>query len=951
MMRFVDLNAARTHKKDLIPPQVHDFLWIPFYNKGTSSHNAYPSMKILWSWLNEHLSLTESIDSVLYTLTHSGTEAEKTEAYAWTSGFQVAQVVSTAAHPNAENLKICDVRLGSGENISIVCGAKNVRPALKTIVALPGCVLPGSKVPLAACVLRGIASHGMLCSAQELAMEDIWGSEDGLVELAENSVIGTPLRHFLPMDDALLDLNITPNRGDLFSHRGVARELVALGMGTAKPRASGENKLCTAGISRIFGDIPPAKTVLLEAKECAFFQLCRMDNVDQKTTPSWMRRRLQEASIQGHGPCVDFTNYAAEDNGQPLHVFDADAVDGTVRIRTSTAGESFQALDGETYTLPEGCLVICDDTGILSLAGIMGGMRGRCQLDTRTVFLESASFDPVSIARAGRLTRLHSASRSRFERGVDPGACLSALENAALWMTHNTNGVMTGYSCIGALPTRQSILFDPDTLATRCGARLSMNTIVQRLENWGAVVTPALLSEIPRSHGAGSGDTPMAGSRAGAENGTVDSGAGSADTPMLTVIPPSWRWDWQDSWDCATEIVRTNGYTDIPTTLLPAVPLRVSAHKHTGDALPALDYSLMWALRDFWISAGLYEVVTWSFLSANHAQPFFDGTEESWNALHLINPMSKDLAVLRPSILPSLVNIAGYHQKYGLSFQPIFEIGPRFSGLLPANQQESLTALWPLKKHDSWSPEYNGASKEWSFYDVKALMDRCVRALNLPNTMWVTDTPSWYHPGQSACLIQNIGGQEIHLATIGKLHPRLNIEAFGAELHLNAWTRPTRIAQYIMPSLQPVGKDLSFYIPTECLVGTVLDHIQNLPLAELERIVITDIFQDTSVSNAVLAANKGAEQGADGTGNGEHDQRGHGQGGADTEKAEHSNAHTSDLSEKTPSPHRSITIRCIFQPLQGAFSSEDFHHLMLTVAECAHTHGWVLRGSLEDIKK
>jgi phenylalanyl-tRNA synthetase beta chain len=785
----------------------------------------------------------------------------------------VAHVVETTAHPNADHLKVCKVDGGHREIRFIVCGAGNVRPGLKTIVALPGAVVPGTSSPLAACVLRGVPSNGMLCSAKELAMEDIWGSGDGLVELPDHTVIGTPLSDFLPKDDWVLHLNVTPNRGDLLSHRGVARELIGLGLGVSKNtiEATEEPGLLS----------PDGCRLILETQGCHHMTMIRINNIAQKTTPCLIKRRLMEIGTKLHGPCVDITNYTSEDNGQPLHAFDADALDGALRIRSSIAGESFQALDGQTYTLPAGLVVISDDGGILSLAGIMGGMRGRCRMETRNVLLEGACFDPKFIARGGQITHLNSASRSRFERGVDPEFTSIALGQAAQWMAKETGGQVVGYAQVGAPHQPKSISFDVDMVEKRCGIRLGQKTIVDRLKGWGAQVVP---SPVTRHDG---------------------------QNQELSVIPPSWRYDWQDSWDCVNEILRGQGYREIEAKPLPGAPVRRCAQKYTGQSLPSLDYRLVWALRDWWIAQGFYEVVTWSFMSAAKAKPFFQGSPEQWNDLQLVNPMSKDLSVLRPSILPSLNTIAHYHEKYGLSFDPIFEIGPRFSGLLPQDQEESLAVLWPIKKTESWHPENPSAPKEWNFYDVKATIDRCIRAIGLEETSWKPGGPDWYHPGQSARLMQTTENGDRELATIGKLHPGLDCSGFGAELHVNAWNVPVKTPMYTIGSLQPVRKDLSFYCAKEALLGPVLRQLELLPLKELQQVIVMDIF---------------------------HDERSvpHLDGG-------------SDGAPDRPASQQSITISCVFQPLDSPFSSQDLHRFMHTVAQCAESHGWSLRGSFETL--
>lgn len=931
-------------------------------------------MKILWSWLKDHLSVSASLEEVVHALTHSGTETEVTPAYSWTKGFQVAEVLSTTAHPKADNLRVCEVRLGHGQVVSIVCGAKNVRGGLKTMVALPGCLLPGAAAPLSACLLRGVPSNGMLCSAKELSMEDLWGEGDGLVELPEGSTVGTPLRDFLPQEDVLLHLNATPNRGDLFSHRGVARELAALGMGVFKEKGTQGEPYGNVQHRSIQGEIwstssaYPAYPALpqglrLETPGCFFFQLCRMEGIQQGSTPAWMKRRLVEISTKSHGPCVDITNYASEDNGQPLHAFDAQAVQGDLHIRASKQGESLEALDGETYVLPEGAVVICDEVGILSLAGIMGGMRGRCQGDTTTILLESACFDPAVIARGGRLTALNSASRGRFERGVDPAFASEALLRAASWVSEHTGGNISSLGQIGAIPQAKSIAFNPREVYERCGVALPRSTIISRLKAWGAVVEEGREASESSKNTLGKEDGMEIGEGEEGFNGLsgtlprtgqgIPEDSRPKDEERWSLTPPSWRWDWRDSWDCVTEILRGQGYGEVPTTPLPAVTKVPSQEKYTGGALPPLDYDLVWRLRDFWIAQGLYEVVTWSFISATMAQPFFQGTQAQWEDLQVKNPISKECAVLRPSILPSLLSIQSHHYKYGLGFQPVFEIGPRFFGLTPSDQRESLSALWPVKKSAAWNPAQPEASQEWSFYEVKAMVEGCVGALGLEHTAWMPADLPWYHPGQCAQLVQNTPEGERVLAVMGKLHPRLKVSAFGAELYLDAWKRPQREPSYTLPPLQPVAKDLSFYMPKDALVGPVLQRIRSLGIPELEQLLVTDVFQDTRVTQ--VEKDKGEKEGKASLEVGAMEScTSLGEAGFDEKsgtrlETDVVGSEDSENPQRSHQGQRSLTLRCIFQPHKGPFSSEELHTLMHSVAQGAQEQGWILRGSLEDL--
>lgn len=797
-------------------------------------------MKILWSWLGEYVACGAlTPEHAAERLTRSGAETSVEQGYEWASWFTVALVESVEAHPQSDHLSVCQVLTGNGQRLTIVCGASNVRAGLKTLLAVPGCTLPGEKAPLGKAVLRGVPSQGMLCSAQELWVEDLLGDRDGIIELPQDIPLGTTLKELMP-PEWVLHVEVTPNRGDLLSHQGLARELVALGCGQPiEPKAVPE--LMT-----------PCPNIAVTSKGCSQIFFYTFDHVSQGKTPAWMRRRLLEVGVKCHFPCVDMTNYIAEDRGQPLHAFDGQEIVGEIVVRESHEGEVFEALDDQKFELPQGLIVIADDVGILSLAGVMGGKRGKCQPESRTIIIEAASFDPHQIARAGQATGISSQARYRFERGVDPAQVQACLALIGSLIAQDCEGASSRYRSFHTTqsPTKTPILFDFTQIRTVGGADLDAHTIQSRLESLGARVE-------------------IAGDKA-------------------NVTPPSWRHDWNEPHDCVEEVLRLNGYQDVAACSLHGELTRIKDQKETGPSLLPLAYDLLWKARRFLVSQGLYEVVTWSFLSRSQGENFFPEKKDLLDDLTLMNPISPAMAILRPCIVPQLLSVYDHHKHYNLTFSPIFEVGPQFAGTEPKDQQEVAAAVIPFSSGQDWQ---KGHTKT-TFYDVKGIVERTLDALKIKEVHWKKGGPEWYHPGQCVQAWQTHNGQEGLVANLGALHPRLGYPLFAFELFLNALHSCMSTQPYDLPSLQPVTKDLSFFVPSDCQVGDVMRVFERAGQPELVHLHLVDVFQEV-------------------------------QG------------------------QKSITIRCLFQPKEQAFSGDQLQALMEKVAQAGKAFGAELRGELK----
>ncbi len=802
-------------------------------------------MKALFTWLTDHIQLKDQgatmghqVHNIQETLTRAGFEATAARAHGWADGFQVARIERVDRHPNADTLNVCTIVTKDHGTLTVVCGCATVRAGLHVVLAMPGCVLPGQKDPLKGAKLRGVDSQGMLCSATELWVDDLFvddATAGRIIHVDQTVPLGTAFSALLP-EDYVFHVDVTANRGDVGHHYGLARELACLGMGTliqpdppTLPQASG--------------------MVDVQTDACTHMHLCRVANVHQGTTPPAMRRRLLEMGVKCHFPCVDMTNYWAEDCGQPLHAFDADAIQGTIRVRTSVQGESFHALDDVTYTLPDGAVVIEDDAGLLSLAGIMGGKRASCTPDTRTVILEGAIFDPRVIGRTGRAVAITSQARHRFERGVDPCPVLDRLATAVQWVAHQCGGTVdTVTSYAPTPPARPVIDFDHGLVHKLGNASIDIATTVDRLQRCGAHVMPT-------------------------ENG------------RLSVQPPTWRYDWHNEPDCVEEVLRLNGYDDVVKVPFCGQPVACARQDYSGTEYSGTPYHMHWKARRFCIAAGLYETVTWSFIDKKMAKAFCPSAIQGTEDMTLANPLSKDLAVMRPSLIPSLMGVYRHHVRFSLPCAPMFEVAPVFWGRNPDQQHHVLGMLVPKNRPKDWH-----GSCAPTFYDVKGLVDRLMTTLGAEPGTWRAGGPEWMHTYQCAELM--VPNRDEPVAWIGAVHPTFDCPVWAAEIMMDRVCINQNRTAYRVPALQPVYKDLSFFVPKDGNVGPVLNAIKAAGGQTLVDLHLVDMFYDATSG-------------------------------------------------------QSVTIQATFQPLgHESFTADQLNGLMTTLVQCATQHHWTLRGSL-----
>ena len=582
-------------------------------------------MKFTLSWLKDHLDTTASLSEIADKLVTLGLEVESIEDPAETfKGFVVADVLEVGRHPNADRLSLCYADAGNGERIQVVCGAQNVRSAMKVAFAPVGVTIPATGTILKKGKIRDIESLGMFCSARELEMGE---DAEGILDLDTSLPAGMPLAEALGLSDPIIDVAITPNRSDCFGIRGIARDLAAGGLGTLKDVTYKTAK----------GALPCPVTVTIEdSQACPDFQIQVIRGLRNGSSPEWVQRRLRAIGLRPISALVDMTNYLTYDLGRPLHVFDLAKIQGNLTIRLSKAGETLTALNGKEYILNDGMTVIADASGVLSLGGVMGGMSTACLDDTVDVLIECASFDPIRTAQTGRTLAILSDARTRFERGVDPLSVRLGLDAAT------------------------------DLILQWCGGSLSEGGVATHKNPQSKPQpTPITLTQ-NKLHSLSGCDIPLTEAKGFLE--ALGFTTLSLESTHLTVQTPSYRMDIEGPADLVEEILRLKGYDQIPDTPLPLPSMRTES-----PSIPSI-------VKHVLASRGLNEVMTWSFMAEDLALKF--GGEDP--SLRLSNSLSVELDFMRPSILPNLIQATIRNQDRGQGSVALFEVGPQFE---PGNQR------------------------------------------------------------------------------------------------------------------------------------------------------------------------------------------------------------------------------------------------------------------------
>lgn len=761
-------------------------------------------MKFTLSWLKDHLDTTDTVDALSEALTRVGLEVEGVEDKAKAlAAFTIAHVIEAKQHPNADRLRVCMVDTGAGELVQVVCGAPNARTGMKSVFSPPGTYIPGKDITLGKGVIRGVESNGMLCSAAELQLSE---DHDGIIDLPEDAPVGQSYAAYAGLSDPVIEIAVTPNRADALGVAGIARDLAAADMG----------KLKAPSIAPVRGSFPCPVDVRLDLDAddkalCPAFALRLVRGVRNGPSPDWLQARLRAVGLRPINTLVDITNFMTLDRNRPLHVFDAAKVKGDLVVRRARDGETIVALDGKTYTLTDEQVVIADEAGVESIAGIMGGEASGCDEGTTDVLVESALWDPLNIARSGRALGITSDARYRFERGVDPDFCRPGLDLATAMIIELCGGEASQMVFAGELPDSAHAIDLPWSEVKRLtGLDLSPIEMKLALTSLGF-------------HVSGQGD-------------------------RVKVAPPSWRADIGGKADLVEEILRIVGLDRVVSTPLPRIKGEV-----VKPVLTVLQKRTR-ASKRLLASRGMVEAVTWSFISHDQAKLFGGGSRQ----LVLANPIAADLSDMRPSLLPGLIRASQANADRGYGDVALFEVGQIFQSDEPEGQLIAATGLRRgTAKLEGAGRHWDGAAQAVDAFDAKADVMALLAGLGVPvgGLQTVPGGPAWAHPGRSATL--RFGPKGV-IGAFGEVHPRIlkaldvkgPLVAF--EIHLDALPLPKFKPTKVKPKLalsgfQPVTRDFAFIVDKATAAGEMVKSAQNADRALISDVCVFDLYEGQGV--------------------------------------------------------------------------------------------------------
>jgi phenylalanyl-tRNA synthetase beta chain len=747
-------------------------------------------MKFTLSWLKDHLDTTASIDEITYALTDLGLEVEGVEnPAAKLADFTLGYVQTAEKHPDADRLNVCQVETDEGV-MQIICGAPNARAGITVVVAKPGVYVPGIDTTIGVGKIRGVESFGMMASEREMELSE---EHDGIIELPS----GKPGDRFIDWlaendpakVDPVIEIAITPNRPDALGVRGIARDLAARGLGKLKPRD------CDA----VEGSFASPITVSIDDDTldgCPVFYGRVIRGVKNGPSPQWLQDCLRAIGLRPISFLVDVTNYFTFDRNRPLHVFDADKVKGNLRVHRAKGGEEIAALDEKTYTLQAGQMVISDDSGVESIAGIMGGEATGVTEETVNVFIESAYWDPVQIAYAGRALKINSDARYRFERGVDPAWTPYGIEHATRMILDHAGGEASEVVVAGQVPdTSRAYKLDAAKVQSLVGMTIPESDQRQTLTALGFQL----------------------------------------DGDMAQV--PSWRPDVQGEADLVEEVARIASLTQLQGKPLPRLTTGVPR-----PVLSPMQRRVVTARRTA-AALGYNECVTYSFIDQASAALFGGGTDET----RLENPISSDMSHMRPDLLPGLLQAAARNQARGFADMALFEVGPAFSGGEPGEEQIMVSGLLVGR---TGPRDVHGAARAVDVFDAKADAEAVLAAIGAPAKVQILrGADEWWHPGRHGKIC--LGPKKV-LGVFGEVHPRvlaamdvkgpaMAFTIYPAEVPLPRKSGATRPALQIS-DLQAVERDFAFVVDADVEALTLVNAAKGADKNLIDDVRVFDEF-------------------------------------------------------------------------------------------------------------
>ena len=771
-------------------------------------------MKFTLSWLKTHLETDASLERITDTLTQIGLELEGVENRgAALASFRVAHVIEAVQHPNADRLRACKVDTGDGV-VSVVCGAPNAHTGMKAVFAAPGAFIPGTGITLKVGEIRGVQSAGMLLSAREMGLGD---DHSGIIELPEDAPVGMPYPVYAGLDDPVIEIGVTPNRGDCFSVRGVARDLAAAGLGVLTPFAP-------AIVPPVFDGGPRWEIAFREA--CPWIIGRTIRGIKNSPSPRWLQDRLTFIGLRPINALVDVTNFFTFDLGRPLHVFDVAKLTGETLTLQRGAGETMRALNGKDYVAdPEDC-VICDAAGVQSFAGVIGGEATGCDEATTSVFVECALFDPIRVALTGRRHQIVSDARQRFERGLDPALMPDAIQAATALILELCGGEAGVVTMAGAEPAWQrdaSMRFA--RIAGFGGSDIGANEAVASLERLGFGVRTRDADQVTVAVPSWRNDVAAAVSLD--QSPTLDPArAAKAAEGCVAVEAEN---------DLIEEVLRLRGLDAVPPVSLPRespVPQATLTARQQRTAVA----------RRTLAAAGLMESVSFSFMARADATRFGDTPD----ALRLSNPIAADLDQLRPTPLATLALAAKRNAARGYTDVALFEIGPAFAVDVPDGQKLVAAGLRSGQTPRNWlAPQ-----RPVDVMDAKADLWALLTAVGVPlEALQVSaDAPGFLHPGRSGMVRQ---GPKTVMGYFGEVHPRLlaaldlpgPMVAF--ELNLDAVADPKRRKKAApdLAAFQPVRRDFAFIVDGAVAADGVVRAAKGAERALITGVTLFDVYE------------------------------------------------------------------------------------------------------------
>ena len=746
-------------------------------------------MKFTLSWLKAHLDTTATVDEICEALTDLGLEVEGVENPAEKlKAFTLGYVKHAEKHSDADKLRVCKVDTDEGE-LQIICGAPNAREGITVVVAKPGVYVPGIDTTIGVGKIRGIDSYGMMASEKELELSD---EHDGIIELPSGEV-GERFIDWLAKNDpskvdTTIEIAITPNRPDALGVRGIARDLAARGLGKLKPR----------DVDPVEATFQSDLTVSIDDDTldgAPVFMGRLIKGVKNGPSPEWLQDLLRAIGLRPISFLVDVTNYFTYDRNRPLHVFDADKVKGNLRVHRAVGGEQIVALDDKTYTLQAGQIVISDDNGVQSIAGIMGGEATGCTEDTVNVFVESAYWDPIQIAYAGRVLKINSDARYRFERGIDPAFTAEGLEHAVRMIVDNAGGEASKVVVAGKVPNvARAYKLDAKRVISLVGMDIPESTQRQTLTALGFRLE---------------GD-------------------------MAHV--PSWRPDVLGEADLVEEVARIASLTKLvgkPLPRMAGVPKPI---------LTTLQSRQQMAKRTV-AGLGYNECVTYSFIDREAAAMFGGGDD----ATMLQNPISADLSHMRPGLLPGLLRAAARNQARGFADMALFEVGHAFLGGEPGEQHVQIAGILIGR---TGPKDVHGTSRGVDVFDAKADAEAVLAAIGAPAKVQILrGAEGWWHPGRHGKIC--LGPKKV-MGVFGELHPKIlrDMDIKGPAVAFVLYpqeipepkNKVTARAALVATDLQAVERDFAFVVDADVEALTLVNAAAGADKALITEVRVFDEF-------------------------------------------------------------------------------------------------------------